>query len=209
MSAAAFATEPQYSSTIADAIGSAERALMDASMPIHILLTTKFGELNDNQEEMVGAAAGALNRIAQELAVLKALVCAAQAGPTTQRRPARIGDVLRALEPELRDLAARVGASLKLSVEPGLPHAWGDDRQLRDGIRLALIDDIRFATPGTIVEISVTATPSEILVSALTGAQRSASGTLMLAERILAAQGARLELGDGRSSIAIQRVPPG
>ncbi len=59
------------------------------------------------------------------------------------------------------------------------------------------------------VEISVTATPSEILVSALTGAPRSANGTLMLAERILAAQGARLELGDGRSTIAIPRVPTG
>lgn len=209
MTAASFATDPQYSSTIADAIGSAERALMDASIPVHILLTTKFGELNDNQEEMIGAAAGALNRIAQELTVLKAVVCAAQARPTTQRRPARIGDVLRALEPELRDLAARMGASLKLSIEPGLPHACGDDRQLRDGIRLALIDDIRFAAPGTTIEISAAATPSEILVSALTGAQRSANGTLMLAERILAAQGARLELGDGRSTIGIPRVPAG
>lgn len=206
MMTSSLSVDSQYGSALTDAIRSAERALMEARIPIHILLTTKFGDLNDNQEEMVGAAANALDRIAEELVGLKALISTDQRVAGTEQGPVRIGDILRGLQGELRDQAARTGATLALSIEPGLPHARGDDSQLRDAIRLALIDDIRFVAPGTVVEISVRATPSDILVSASSGPARSVTGTLLLAERILAAQNARLELGDGHTVIAIPRL---
>ncbi len=195
-----------YGSALADAIGSAERALTEARMPIHILLTTQFGNLNDNQEEMIGAAASALARTAQELSALRALVETDRRVAATRDGPVRVGDIVRALLPELRDQAARSGASIELSIDPGLPKGRGDDSQLRDAIRLALIDDIRFATPGSLVEVTVTATASEIVVGVCSGARRSVSSSLLLADRMLCAQGARLELGDGHTIIGIPRL---
>ena len=197
--------DPQYASVLADAITSAERALNEARMPVHILLTTQFGELNDNQEEMVGAAASALDRTAEELGALRAIVDADRGRTASRSEIVRIGELVRTLLPELQHQASQAGVSLTITIEPGLPEACGDAAQLRDAIRLTLTDDIRYATPGTAVSVNVGATPTEIRVMSRCGTGRAVTGALLLADRILSSQGARLEHGDGTTTIAVPR----
>lgn len=198
-------TDRDYASAIADAAASAERALGEASIPVHILLSAQFGDLNDNQEEMLGAAASALDRLAHELGALRAIADAERGNVASLQDVVRIGDIVRTLLPELRDQAARAGVSLSVDIEPALPTTQGAAAQLRDAIRLVLTDDIRYAIPGNTVAIRVQSASNELLVTSSCGASRSVSGSLLLAERLLCAQGASLEHADGETIIAIPR----
>lgn len=194
-----------FASAIADATAAAERALTEARIPIHILLSAQFGDLNDNQEEMLGAAATALDHMAQELATLRAMAQDAVTETPTPREDVRIGDLMRALQPELRDQAVRTGVSLVIDIEPALPAIRGTGARLRDAIRLALTDDIRYAIPGSVVTVTAYSTPVDVVVTSCCGATRTASGSLLLAERLLRNQGARLEHSEGRTTISVPR----
>ena len=202
------ASDTDYAAALAAAASSAERSLNDARIPIHILLAAQFGELNDNQEEMLRDAAAALDSAAEELRVSRVLAGADRVASGAQREVVRIGDIVRALQPELLAQSARAGVSLIVNIAPGLPATVGAARQFRDAIRLALADDIRFALPGSTITIDIAATAEEIRITSCCGAARSASASLLLAERLLRGQGARLEHGDGETTIAVPRVTP-
>jgi len=201
-------SDADYASALAAAATSAERSLDDARIPIHILLTAQFGELNDNQEEMLRDAATALDNIAEELRALRDIADADRAVAGARRDVVRIGEIVRALQPELLAQAAHTGVSLVVNVAPGLPSTVGAFAQLRDAIRLSLADDIRYAIPGSTVTIDAVATAEEIRITACCGAARSVSVSLLLAERLLSGQGARLEQGDGLTTIAVPRLAP-
>ena len=201
-------SDADYASALAAAATSAERSLDDARIPIHILLTAQFGELNDNQEEMLRDAATALDNIAEELRALRDIADADRAVAGARRDVVRIGEIVRALQPELLAQAAHAGVSLVVNVTPGLPSTVGAFAQLRDAIRLTLADDIRYAIPGSTVTIDAVATAEEIRITACCGAARSVSVSLLLAERLLSGQGARLEQGDGLTTIAVPRLAP-
>jgi len=201
-------SDTDYASALAAAVSSAERSLDDARIPIHILLAAQFGALNDNQEEMLRDAAAALDSAAEELRLLRDLAGPERAASTAQRELVRLGDIVRALQPELLAQASRAGVSLIVNVAPGLPATIGSARQFRDAIRLALADDIRFALPGSTITIDIIVTTEEIRIASCCGAPRSTSPSLLLAQRLLRAQGAHLEHGDGETTIAVSRVAP-
>lgn len=201
-------SDADYASALAASAKSAERSLGDARIPIHILLTAQFGELNDNQEEMLRDAASALDRIAEELRALREIAGADGTVAGTRRGIVRIGDILRALQPELLAQASRADVSLMVDIAPGLPSAIGAVTQLRDAIRLALADEIRYAIPGSTVTIAAIASADEIQITSCCGASRSVSVSLLLAERLLSGQGARLEQADGKTTIAIPTAAP-
>ncbi len=202
--------DADYTSALSAAAMSAERTLDSARIPVHILLTAQFGELNENQEEMLRDAAGALDRIADELRALREIATTAPRVAPARCEAVRLGDMLRALQPELLAQATRADVSLNMNIAPGLPGTIGAAAQLRDAIRLTLADDIRYAIPGSVVTVDATSTSSEIRITSCCSATRSVSANLLLAERLFAAQDARLEYGDGRTTIVIPRTnPPG
>jgi len=198
-------TDHDYAAALADAAASAEHALDEARIPLHILLTAQFGELNDNQEEMIGAAATALERVADELRALRTIADAGRDPAMVRRDLVRIGDIVRALQPELTDQALQFGVTLSVKIEPALPSIRGASTQLRDAIRLALTDEIRYAIPGSTVVVQVQSTPDAIVVTSRCGTSRSVSGNLLLAERLLSSQGAHLEHDDRGTMIAVPR----
>ena len=46
----------EYATLLAEAATSASKQLAEARLSLHVLQDNHFGELNDNQEEMIGAA---------------------------------------------------------------------------------------------------------------------------------------------------------
>lgn len=206
MNISASTTDHADGLVIEDAVTSAETALGEARIPIHILLTAQFGELNENQEEMLGAAAAALDAISDELRTLRELANAGRAAEPSPRGLARVGDMLRALQPQLLDQASRADVSLVLEIEPALPSIHGSIAQLRDAIRLTLTDDIRYAIPGTSVTVDARSTRDEIIITSCCTASRSVSSSMILARRLLTTLGSRLERGGGRTTITIPRL---
>ncbi len=187
-----------YSSAVTDATELAERALGEARLPIHILLTAQFGELNENQEEMLRAAQTALDDVAGELRTLRDLAAPAGNGQRASGEIIRISDVMQDLQPQLREQAARAGVSLPFSIQPALPSVMGLPARVRDAIRIALMDEIRYAAPGSTVRIDAHSANDGIVISASSGVSRSATAALLLAKRLLGSHGATLDQRDGQ-----------
>jgi len=203
MTSSAIPRDSDYSSAIADATESAERALSEARLPIHILLTAQFGDLNDNQEEMLSAAEAALDHVAEELGSLRSLAAADCGDQQPGRQTVRVGDILQDLQLQLRDQAARAGVSLAVSIQPAMPATTGALSRLRDAIRIALMDEVRYATPGTVVRIDARTTSDGIVIAVCCGVTRSATAALLLAKRLLSTEGATLDQRDGQTVITI------
>ena len=98
--------------------------LDEVRLPLHILLETRFGELNENQEELLRDARNgadamdvALRRLAQ--------VADADRGAPVQHELVQVNDVVRAVLPLARAAAERNGARTDTALEPGLPRVVG------------------------------------------------------------------------------------
>jgi hypothetical protein len=193
---------------VADTVAAAERALGEARVPIHILLTTQFGNLNENQEEMLGAAQVALDQLASELRVLRTLAEPEIVEELNEDRVARIGEILRDLEPQLRDQSARSGVILGIAIQPGIAPVRGSVVKLRDAIRLALADEIRYAIPGSNLAIDAMITTDGSRITIGCGIARSVTTGLLLAKRLLSAQGATLSHVDGVTTIDFSGTAP-
>lgn len=61
--------------------------LDEVRLPLHILLSDHFGELNENQEEMLGAAYGAATEAAAAVERLRAIVARDPAAAPLDRTP--------------------------------------------------------------------------------------------------------------------------
>lgn len=197
--------DTEYATMIAEVVAVAAKQVKEVSMPIHILLNTAFGQLDENQEELLGAAEVALEELSNQLNHLREIADADRGALKLQPEPVRLGDVLRGLEPLLRSLASTVGVLLEFNVAPALPRALGNTSRLRDALRLALSDAIRYAVPGTTVRLAVWPEGEKIVVSVDHGSPHAYSASLILADRLLAAQGGSVTVEDGRTTASIRR----
>lgn len=209
--AARAATEAQqrvaeYASLIADVAATAHRRAEEARIPVHILLNTAFGALNENQEEMLGSAESALMALDEEVTKLRTLADIDRGALTLARESVQVGEVVRSLEPMLRSQAHKEGVGLDLDVGPALPRVMAEPARLRDALRLALTDDIRYALPGTTVSVRVRATPDTVETTVVHGSRHEYTGNLLLASRLLAAQGGALQQADGETRITMPRA---
>lgn len=195
----------EYAALIADTAAAARRRVNEAQMPVHILLTAQFGELNDNQEEMLGAAAGAMSSLEEELAQLETIVNLDRGALTVRRESVHVGDVLQALYPMLAAQAKKEGVRLEFDLEPVLPRVLADAPRLRDALRLALTDDIRYAVPGSTVTVQARSSRDTVTVVVTHGSRHAYAGNILLAARLLDAQGGSLEHADGRTVIVLSR----
>jgi len=67
----------EFEALVAEVAYGSRKRVEEARMPVHILLTAQFGELNENQEEMLGAADSALTALDDELERLRTIITSA------------------------------------------------------------------------------------------------------------------------------------
>lgn len=138
--------------SIADA---STRRLEEIRLPLHILLDNHFGELNENQEEMLAAA-----RLAAEAADADMLALRELAELELGERPLRHdrvkpSELIDAMRPMLLAFADAASATLEISVAPLLPAIVGDRMRLQDAVVTLLRAAIERATPGARLRFEV------------------------------------------------------
>ena len=80
----------------------AAKRLEEVRLPLHILLENRFGDLNENQEEMLGAARAAAEATDADVVALRT-IAELDLGTRTLRRDRILpGDMIRALVPTLQ-----------------------------------------------------------------------------------------------------------
>jgi signal transduction histidine kinase len=185
------------------------RALDEIRLPLHILLENRFGDLNENQEEMLDAARNAAetaNTDADRLAEIGQL----DRGSLSLRRDRiHVADVVQSLRPTLESEGSRIGVTVEIEIEPALPALTGDRGRLQEALALLLADCVRRTQPGMSVHIRVTGSTSAVSIVVHHGANESLDVASALARRLLEAHGGVVERSQGRISVVFpvaQRV---
>ena len=101
-------------------------------------LENHFGDLNENQEEMLGAARLAADTVDGDLAALRRIADLDRGILPFRRDRLRPGDLVRALIPMLQAAADKAGATLRVDIEPVVPAIHGDQAMLQESLAALL-----------------------------------------------------------------------
>lgn len=206
---------------VAAVVRDAMAQLDEVRLPLHILLETRFGDLNENQEELLRDARSGADGIGAALRRLAQVADADRGALPVQRELVQVNDVVRAVLPLARAAAERRQATVQTVLEPGLPRVTADRARLAEALAL-LVGTVAEATgperPLTLTTakdlggVSITISPLADLAACATsssppeGKERSAmrppddgnaatphQDARILARRLISAQGGSTE----------------
>jgi signal transduction histidine kinase len=196
----------EYATLLAEAATSASKQLAEVRLSLHVLQDNHFGELNDNQEEMIGAAREATEATEVELNHLREIADLDRGALALRRDLVKPGEIVRSLQPLLNAQAAKQGVRLLLELEPALPRVVGDRRRLQDALGLILKDAVRYALPGTSISVHATSTPSAVTIIVNHGSPHSYTGDVALADRLIRAQRGFVTHREDSTTITLERA---
>jgi signal transduction histidine kinase len=167
---------------------SADR-LEEVRIPLHILLENHFGDLNENQEEMLGAARTAAEAVDADLVALRQLA-ELDLGTRELRRDRLLpGDLVRSLVPTLQAIADKQSATLSVDLEPLVPAIRGDQPSLQDALSVLLGGAIRSAASGAELRVGVQKDDGAVRLDIRGGGEADRDIRAALAERVIRASG--------------------
>lgn len=127
--------------------------LDEVRMPLHILLESPFGELNENQEELLRDARSAADAMDAALRRLALVADADRGALPVQRELVQVNDVVRGVLPLARAAAERRGARLDVALEPGLPRVLADRARLAEALTLLAEEAAEATGPATSLRV--------------------------------------------------------
>src|SRR5262249_16352648 len=148
-----------------------------------------FGDLNENQEEMLGAARTAAEAVDADLVAAKQ-IAELDLGTRALRRDRLLpADLVRSLVPTLQSIAEHQHGPLMVDMEPLLPAIRGDQPQLQDALAAVIGSAIRGASEGTEVQLTASRDERDIRIELRRGGQPRRDLRWSLAERLIGASG--------------------
>lgn len=186
---AAEALVREYAGLLADASATVGRKLDEVRLPLHILLSSPFGELNENQEEMIGAAQIAAEAADEELRFVRRIVELDSGRVESRPQPIRPRDLLAPVFAAFEWRLRQAGALLESELPSMLPHVQMDPQHAREALSLILDRLVGRAEPGSVVRVEADARQGFVQLrieeGSLTPQER-----FPLAQRLLRLQGA-------------------
>jgi signal transduction histidine kinase len=196
----------EYATLLAEAAASASKQLAEARLSLHVLQDNHFGELNDNQEEMIGAAREATEAAEVELNHLREIADIDRGALALRRDLVKPGEIIRSLLPLLNAQATKQGVRILSELEPALPRVVGDRGRLQDALGLILKDAVRYAVPGTSVSVHASSQSSTVTIVVNHSSPHSYTGDVALADRLIRAQGGSVTHTGDATTIALERA---
>jgi signal transduction histidine kinase len=144
-----------YARLLASIADASARRLEEIRLPLHILLENRFGELNENQEEMLEAARKAAEAADADMLSLREIAELDLGERSLRRDRVKPSDLIDALRPMLLADAEAAGATLELEVAPLLPAVIGDRPRLQDAVVTLLRGPLTSARPDERVRLEV------------------------------------------------------
>ncbi len=200
---AASARVSEYANLLAETSAGVARRLDEVRLPLHILLENHFGELNENQEEMLAAARQATEDAEGELQKLREIAQLDRGALALRRDSIRLKDLLTSLLPTLRARAERERVQLDLNIAPALPRVLGDPARLREALSLLLGHRVEHTPPGETVRIDVEHDRKRIRLTVNHAPLPALGAEELLARRLTEAHGGRIETSGGRTEITL------
>lgn len=225
--ASATARLRQEATMLAAVVADVIAQLDEVRLPLHILLDSRFGELNENQEELLRDARTAADAMDVALRRLAQVADADRDELPVQRELVQINDVVRSVLPLARAAAERRGARAVTALEPGLPRVVADRARLAEALTLFATDaaadtgpdeplEISTARDGSraVIRIAPASRRAKLVAAALDAASAGATGSeplgeaspaLILAARLVVMQGGDVSTDDHDVMLRIGR----
>lgn len=191
-----------------DAIrGPLAAAIRDISLPLHILLDSRFGELNDNQIEMIEAARASATAADILLRQVSRAIALAAAPPRPSEETTRLIDLARSALAIAGAHEAGRGVRFDADLSPALPRVRGDRAHLEEALTLLLRDAGAAAVDGEAVQVSAdgSTTPVVTLVVSCRGLLSRMSLDRLVATRLLEREGGTVRFTPGATTLCLLR----
>lgn len=193
----------EYAGLLADVSATGGRRLEEVRMPLHILLASPFGELNENQEELIAAAQRAAEEADGALRMV-GRIAELDAGRVERHpEPLRPRDLLAPVLAAAGPAMERARGTLHADLSPALPRVHVDPRQVREALSLVLHRVAAGAAPGDAARLTAEARGGAVHLR-IEAASLRADEAFPLAGRLLRLQGGSLAVPrDGAVEIAL------
>jgi hypothetical protein len=186
--------------------GAVERGvhdLDDVRLPLQILLENHFGELNDNQLELVGAARDAADVAAGRLRRARDLLALQPA--QLRHEAVRAGEILSPLIAVLQSRGAARQVRVVADIVAPLPVIRGDPIRLQEALSLVASACLAGTADGGTLHIAASAKPGELGIAFDGGRAAPDDIDTAWAARVVTAHGGSLRALDARVDIRLPR----
>lgn len=192
-----------YAKLLATIADDTAKRLEEIRLPLHILLENHFGDLNENQEEMLGAARTAAEAADADVVSLRQIAELDLGDHPLRRDRMKASDIVDALRPMLVAAAESVEATVEVDVAPLLPAIVGDRARLQDALATTLSDAVRSTKAGARVRLSVDRRDTGLCIELSGTGHVTSSVRSTAAARMIRAHGGAVEHGEHGLTITL------
>jgi signal transduction histidine kinase len=186
-----------YAELLSLASRDALQRLDEIRLPLHILLENHFGDLNENQEEMLGSARGAAEQAGDAFQRLEEIADLDRGTFVLRRDRVRPADLVAGVLPALVAEGQQVGVRVGAEVAPALQSILGDRGRLQLALELLLHDCLRRTQTGGEVRIIVDVAGREVVFAVQHGDGPADALATALGRRLIEAQGGSVREHEG------------
>lgn len=198
----------EYAALVEGAVDDALALVEELRLPLHILLDNHFGELNENQEEMLGAARDAAETADARLRRLREVARIDRGSARLRRDRVRMAEVVEAALQPLREGAAEREVDIVLDLSPALPTIEADRARLQ-GAMAELLDAVLRACPaGGALRLTGAANDDELQLTVHGASIDVGSPVIALATRVIRAHGGGTEMAGTTFVVHLPRHVP-
>jgi signal transduction histidine kinase len=182
-------------------------AIREINLPLHILLDSRFGELNDNQIEMIEAARASATAADILLRQVSRAIALAGASPRASEETTRVIDLARSALAIAGAHEAGRGVRFDADLSPALPRVRGDRAHLEEALTLLLRDAGAAAGDGEAVQVTAEASGAPFVTVAVScrGLLPRMSLDRLVATRLLEREGGSVQFAPGATTVRLLR----
>jgi signal transduction histidine kinase len=192
-----------YARLLASIADASAKRLEEVRLPLHILLENHFGDLNENQEEMLGAARAAAEAADADMLSLRQIAELDLGERLLRQDRMKPSDIVDALRPMLIAAAESAGVTLELDIAPMLPAIIGDRALLQDALVTVLRETVAGASRDSQVRIELDRSGSMIRIAVAGDGAPPATVRWAAAIRVIQAHGGMVDRRSGTLEIEL------
>jgi len=195
--------QQEYAALLSQISTSTLQKMDDVRLPIHILLENRFGDLNDNQEEMLGAARTAVESADLALRQLRDLLELDLGRVDLRYDRVSLNDMVQSVLPLVQADAERAGVHVALDLAPGIPALRVDRSRFQRALSSLLRAHVNATPRDSEIRLATDVGGGEAVVSLEPATIVARDPEVVLAERVVLAHGGELRRRDKRVEIAV------
>lgn len=199
----------EYADLLAAGADSAVRSLDEVRLPIHILLENRFGDLNENQEEMLENARAAAERADTEMHCLWEIAELDRGGERLRRDRVRLADVVASLRPVIDAEGTKRGVRAEVDIPPALPPLLGDRARLQEALAMLLTESVHRPSGEGVLRLAAERHAERVLLRIEGGGTPARTAAASLARRIIEAHGGAVAWTDGTIEVTLPLAADG